>query len=147
MRSHHDVERGTHLKKPTLLLLMAALFLFLVEMTATVRAQGNHEYTSPEFSQPQQKWPIHELARRHGISDALEFSFQLQRAEEAHRAMEKIKRAQQRDQELREKITELARTSIKLYQRFDNPSEVHADSPQLAKKCEELARDIKKLLR
>ncbi|MCZ6876504.1 MAG: hypothetical protein O7G29_00010 [Acidobacteria bacterium] len=41
----------------------------------------------------------------------------------------------------------MARTSIKLYQRFDNPSELHADSPQLAKKCEELARAIKKLLR
>ena len=42
---------------------------------------------------------------------------------------------------------ELAKTSLELYQRFDDPSKIHADTPQLAKKCEELAKAIKKLLR
>ncbi len=149
MRSHHDVERAIQRKKPTLLLLMAALFLFFffVEMTVTVRAQQSPEYTSSEFAHPQQEWSIHEMARRYSITDAVELSFRLQQAEDARREMEKLKKAQQRDRELREKVTELARTSIKLYQRFDNPSETHADTPQLAKKCEELAKAIKKLLR
>ncbi|MCZ6768490.1 MAG: hypothetical protein O7D93_04505, partial [Acidobacteria bacterium] len=80
-------------------------------------------------------------------TDAIKLSRQLAEEEDARRERERMRRAQRRDRELREKITELARTSIKLYQRFDNPSEIHADSPQLAKKCEELARDIKKLLR
>jgi hypothetical protein len=90
---------------------------------------------------------IHELAQRYGIADAIEISRQLEEERDARRERERIRIAQQRDRELREKIAELARTSIKLYQRFGNPSEIHADSPQLAKKCEELARDIKKLLR
>ena len=147
MRSHHDVEGAIQRKKPTLPLLMAALFLIFVEITVTVQAQEGHEYTSPEFARPQQGWSIHELARRYGITEAVGLYFQRQQAEEAHREMEKLRRAQQRDRELREKVTELARTSIKLYQRFDNPSEIHADTPQLAKKCEELAKAIKKLLR
>ncbi len=147
MRSHNDVEGAIHRKMTKTPLLMAGLFLFLVEMTVTVRAQERPEYTSPEFSQPQQEWSIHDLAQRYGVTEAIEFSLQLQEQEDARREMEKIKRAQQRDRELREKIAELARTSIKLYQRFDNPSEIHADTPQLAKKCEELAKAIKKLLR
>ena len=122
MRSHNDVGREIQRKKSKLLLLMAGLFLVFVETTVTVRAQERHEYSS-EFARPQQGWSIHELARRYGVTEAVEFSFQIQEAEEAHREMERIKRAQRRDRELRKKITELARTSIKLYQRFDNPSE------------------------
>ena len=147
MRSHHDVERAIQRKKPTLLLLMAALFFFLVGMTVTVRAQERRHFTAAEFSHPARGLSIHEIAQRYGITDAIEFSRQLQEEEDARQEMERIRRVQQRDRELREKITELARTSIKLYQRFDNPSEIHADTPQLAKKCEELAKAIKKLLR
>ncbi len=147
MRSHHDVERAIQRKKPTLPLLMAALFLFFVEMTVTVRAQESHHFTSPEFQHPVRGFLLHEIAQRYGIFEALKFSRQLEEEEDARRETERIRRAQQRDRELREKITELARTSIKLYQRFDNPSEIHADTTQLAKKCEELAKAIKKLLR
>ncbi len=147
MRSHHEVERAIQRKKPKLFLLMVALFLFLVGMTVTVRAQEMRHFTSPEFSRPARGLSIREIAQRYGVTDAIEFYRQLQEEEDARREMEKIKRAQQRDRELREKITELARTSIKLYQRFDNPSEIHADTPQLAKRCEELAKAIKKLLR
>ena len=147
MRSHNDVGRGIHRKRSKMPLLMAGLFLFLMEMTVTVRAQEGSHFTSSEFSRPVRRLSIHEMARHYGISEAVEFSFQLEQAEETRREIEKIKRAQQRDRELREKITELARTSIKLYQRLDNPSEIHADTPQLAKKCEELAKAIKKLLR
>ncbi len=147
MRSHHGVERAIQRKKSKLPLLMAGLFLFFVEMTVTVRAQEMRHFTSPEFSRPERGLSIHELAQRYGIIGAIEFSLQLEEQEDARREMERIRRAQQRDRELREKIAELARTSIKLYQRFDNPSEIHADTPQLAQKCEELAKAIKKLLR
>ena len=147
MRSHTELESVSHQKKSKLLLLMVGLFLVFLEMTVTARAQETHHFTSSELARPVQDLSIHELAQRYGIVDAIEFSRQMEAEKDAHRERERIRIAQQRDRELREKITELARTSIKLYQRFDNPSEVHADSPQLAKKCEELARDIKKLLR
>ena len=147
MRSHTELERVSHQKKSKLMLLMVGLFLVFVEMTVTARAQEMHYFTSSELGRPVRDLSIHELAQRYGIVDAIEFSRQMEAEKDAHRERERIRIAQQRDRELREKITELARTSIKLYQRFDNPSEVHADSPQLAKKCEELARDIKKLLR
>ncbi len=147
MRSHFDFKSASHRKKSKLPLLMVGLFLVSVEMTVTARAQESHHFTSSELSRPVRDLSIHELAQRYGIVGAIEFSRQLEAEKDARREREKIRIAQQRDRELREKITELARTSIKLYQRFDNPSEVHADSPQLAKKCEELARDIKKLLR
>ena len=126
---------------------MATLPLLLVEMTVAGRAQGRRRFTSSEFSRPAPGLSIHEMAQRYGIADAVELSRQLEEQEDTRREMERIMRAQRRDRELREKVTELARTSIKLYQRFDNPTETHADTPQLAKKCEELAKAIKKLLR
>ncbi len=147
MRPHTDFESAIHRRKSKLPLLMVGLFLVFLEMTVTARAQGDHHFTSSELSRPLPDLSIHELAQRYGITDAIEFSRQLAEEEDARRERERMRRAQQRDRELREKITELARTSIKLYQRFDNPSEIHADSPQLAKKCEELAKAIKKLLR
>ena len=147
MRSHSDFKSAIYRAKSKLPLLMVGLFLVFVEMTVTARAQKTHHFTSSEHSRPVRDLSIHELAQRYGIADAIEISRQLEEERDARRERERIRIAQQRDRELREKITELARTSIKLYQRFDNPSEVHADSPQLAKKCEELARAIKKLLR
>jgi hypothetical protein len=148
MRSHHDIEGPIHRNRFKPPLLIAGLFLFLVGTTVTVRAQERrHHFTSSEFARPAPELSIHEMAQRYGVSDAIEFSNQLQEREDARREMERIMRAQRRDRELREKITELARTSIKLYQRFDNPAETHADTPLLAKKCEELAKAIKKLLR
>ena len=147
MRYHNDLDSAIHRKKSKLPLLMAGLFLFLVEMTVTVRAQEMHEYTSSEFARPVRYLAIHKIAQRYGIAEAIEFSFRLQEEEEARREKERIKEAQRRDRELREKVAELAKTSLQLYQRFDGPSEIHADTPQLAKKCEELAKAIKKLLR
>ena len=147
MRSHTELESASHRKKSRLPLLMVGLFLVNVEMTVTARAQETHHFTSAELARPVRDLSIHELAQRYGIADAIEFSRRLEEERDARRERERIRIAQQRDRELREKITELARTSIKLYQRFDNPSELNADSPQLAKKCEELARAIKKLLR
>ncbi len=147
MRSHTDFGSAIHRSKSKLPLLMVGLFLVFVEMTVSARAQETHHFTSSELSRPVQDLSIHELAQRYGIVDAIEFSRQLEAEKDAHRERERIRIAQQRDRELREKITELARTSIKLYQRFDNPSEIHADTPQLAQKCEELAKAIKKLLR
>ena len=135
------------MKKSKLPLLMTGLFLVLMGMTVTAGAQERRNFTSSEFSQPAPEWSIHDLAQRYGVNEAIEFSLRLQEQEDARRETERMRRAQQRDRELREKIAELARTSIKLYQRFDNPSEIHADTPQLAKKCEELAKAIKKLLR
>ncbi len=129
------------------MLVTAILLLLLVGMTVSVVAQERRYFTPAEYSYPSEEMSLNELVRRYGITEAVKISFQLQQQEDDRREMEKIKKAQQRDQELREKVAELAKTSIQLYQRFDNPSETHADTPQLAKKCEELAKAIKKLLR
>ena len=129
------------------LLVTASLLLLLMGMTVTVRAQERRYFTPAEYSHPTGVLSLNLLAQRYGVTAAVEMAFQFQQEEEARREMERIKEAQRRDRELREKVTELAQTSLELYQRFENPSEIHADTPQLSKKCEELAQDIKKLLR
>ncbi len=57
--------------------------------------------------------------------------------------VEKITETQERDRELREKVAELAKTSFDLYQKLGSRSGVNADTPLLAKKCEELAKAIR----
>jgi predicted RNase H-like nuclease (RuvC/YqgF family) len=59
---------------------------------------------------------------------------------------DKIKQ-EQRDRELRKKIEELAKTSLELYQRFDNLSQDQTDTPQLSRKWHELAHAIRRLSR
>ena len=54
-------------------------------------------------------------------------------------------RKEQRDRELREKVEELAKTSLELYQQFDNPSQDQTDTPQLTRKWHELAHAIRRL--
>ena len=139
--------KATNRTKSKSVLVTAFLLSLLMGMTVTIRAQERRYFTPAEYSQPARGLSIHEIAQRYGIVEAIEFFFQLQEEEEARREMEKIKKAQQRDRELRGKVAELAKTSLELYQRFDDPSKIHADTPQLAKKCEELAKAIKKLLR
>ncbi len=58
--------------------------------------------------------------------------------------MDKI-RKEQRDRKLREKVEELAKTSLELYQRFDDPSQDQTDTPQLTRRWHELAHSIRKL--
>ena len=58
--------------------------------------------------------------------------------------MDKIKK-EQRDRELREKVEELSKTSLELYQRFDNPYQDQTDTPQLTRKWYELAHAIRRL--
>jgi len=113
----------------------------------SVVAQERRYFTPAEYSQPIGAFPLHLLAQRYGVTTAVEMAFQFQQEEEARQEMERIKEAQRRDRELREKVAQLAQTSLELYQRFDNPSEIHADTPQLAKKCEELSKAVRKLLR
>ncbi len=129
------------------LLVTASLLLLLMGMTVTVRAQERRYFTPAEYDHLTGALPLHLLAQRYGVTEAIKISFQLQQQEDDRREMERIKKAQQRDQELREKVTKLANTSLELYQRFNNPSETHADTPRLAKKCEELAKAVRKLLR
>jgi len=143
----HDSDRKTTRTKSKSLLVTAILPLLLVGMTVSVVAQERRYFTPAEYSHPSEGLPLNELVRRYGVIEALEISFQLQQQEADRREMEKIKKAQQRDQELREKVAELVKTSLQLYQRFDGPSEIHADTPQLAKKCEELSKAVRKLLR
>ena len=57
--------------------------------------------------------------------------------------VEKITETQERDRDLREKVAELAKASFNLYQKLGSNSDVNADTPQLAKKCEELAKAIR----
>jgi len=140
-------DRKTARTKSGSLLVTAILLSLLVGLTVTIRAQERRYFTPAEYSHPARGLSIHEIAQRYGVAEAIEFSFQLQQQEDDRREMERIKEAQRRDRELREKVAELAKTSLQLYQRFDGPSKIHADTPQLAKKCEELAKAIKKLLR
>ncbi len=58
----------------------------------------------------------------------------------------KIKK-EQRDRKLREKLEELAKTSLVLYQRFDNPSQDQTDTPRLTKKWHQLAQAVRRLSR
>ena len=131
-------------------LLVASLFLLFVGMGVAVLGQDTSQFRifSDEILIPMSgELPLHEIAKRYGVKEAVELGMNLARAEEARREMAKIKAAQWRDRELRKKVTELANASLKLYQRFSNPTVVHTDTPELAKKCEKLAKDIKKLLR
>ncbi len=52
---------------------------------------------------------------------------------------------EQRDRILREKVEQLARTSLELYQRFEHPSRDQTDTPQLTKKWHELAQAVQRL--
>ncbi len=58
--------------------------------------------------------------------------------------MDKI-RKEQRDRKLREKVEELAKTLLELYQRFDNPTQDQTDTPQLSRRWHELAHSIRRL--
>ena len=129
------------------MLLMASLFPILVGMTVAAFGEGTGDWNSAEYSRPPAALSLREYAHRYGIVEALELSWQLEREEEARRERERIRRAQLRDRELRKKVAELANTSYKLYQRLNNPSELHADTPELAKQCEKLSQAIRKLLR
>jgi len=125
------------------MLLMATLWL---GMAVAVLGQDADDRIPPGLSHTQNiDW--HEVAQRYGIAEAVHISFQLQEEEVARREMEQVKEAQRRDRELHKKVAELAGTSLKLYQRFSNPTVIHADTPELAKRCEQLAKDIKRLLR
>ena len=138
-----DVNRG----KPRSILWVLSLVPLLVGMTAANFGQDTSYWTPPEYHHPADRMSLHELAQRYGITETVQMYFKLQREEEALRDAEKVQEALRRDQELREKVVQLATTSLRLYQRFNNPSVIHADTPELARRCEKLAKDIKKLLR
>ncbi len=145
--SHLGDRKRTKRTKARWLLLTSSLLLLLMGMPVTVVAREKPFFAPAEFSHPTEELPLLLLARRYGVTEAVNLSFQAQAQEQARREMARLKEAQRRDEELRKKVTELAQTSLQLYQRFSDPSKVYADTPQLAKRCEELAQDIKKLLR
>jgi len=102
-------DRKTTRTKPKSALVTAILLLLLVGMTVTVVAQERRYFTPAKYSQPIGALPLHLLAQRYGVTEAVEISFQLQREEEARRELERIKEAQRRDRELQEKVAELAK--------------------------------------
>ena len=144
--SHNGNRKRSNRTKARWLLLTSSLLLLLMGMPVTVVARDRLLHVPPQFSQPTGELPIYLLARRYGVAEAVEISNQLEQQKEARLEMERLKEAQRRDEELRKKVTELAQTSLQLYQRFEDPSKIYADTPQLAKRCEELAQAIKKLL-
>ena len=73
--------------------------------------------------------------------------FQMQQEEEGLREEEKMEESQCADPELRRKVGELLRTSFELYQRVADFTELDVQTPGLAQKCEDLAGDIRKLVR
>ncbi len=135
--------KETHRKKRKSMLFMATLWL---GMAVAVLGQDTEDLIRPGLSHTQNiDW--HKFAQRYGIQAAVDLSIQLELEEQARREMAKIKAAQRRDRELQQKVVELANTSYKLYERLSDPSVIHADTPELAKRCEKLAKAIKKLLR
>ncbi len=143
-------EEEAHRKMEKKVLLVASLFLLFVGMSVAVSGQDTSQLRNFSDGTPiliSGELPLREIAKRYGIFEAVEMAQELDRAEEAHREMAKIKAAQRRDRKLRKKVAELAHASLKLHQRFSNPTVVHTDTPELAKKCEKLAKDINKLLR
>ncbi len=143
-------EEEAHRKMEMKVLSVACLFLLFVGMSVAVLGQNTSEIRSfrEEIPIPMSGYlPLHHIAKRYGINEAVEMAQELDRTEEARREIAKIKAAQWRDRERRKKVAELANASLELYQRFSNPTVVHTDTPELAKKCEKLAKDIKRFLR
>ncbi len=143
-------EEEAHRKMEKKVLLVASLLLLFVGMSVAVLGQNTSQVRSFREGIPipiHGQLPLGEMARHYGITEAVEVALELERAEEVRRDLAKIKAMQRRDQELRKKVTELAHASSKLYQRFSNPTVVHTDTPELARQCEQLAKDIKRLLR
>ena len=106
--------------KPTSMLLIASLFAILVGMTVAAFGEGMPDWNSAEYSHPPDTLSLHEYARRHGIVEAVELFWKLEREEEARRERERIRQAQRRDRELRKKVAELAITSNKLYHHHES---------------------------
>ncbi len=143
-------EEEAHRKMESKVLLVVSLILLFVGLSGAVLGQNTSEFRSSREEIPipiDGQLPLREIAKQYGIAKASRLALELDRAEEVRREMAKIKAAQRRDQKLRKKVAELASASLELYQRFSNPTVVHADTPELAKRCEQLARDIKGLLR
>jgi len=143
-------EEEAHRKMESKVLLVVSLILLFVGLSGAVLGQNTSEFRTFSNGIPipiRGELPLREIAKRYGINEAIELALELDRAEEVRHEMAKIKAAQRRDQKLRKKVVELANTSFKLYETLSNPSVIHADTPELAKRCEKLAKDIKKLLR
>ncbi len=139
--------KRTNRSKARWLLLTSSLLLLLMGMPVTVVAEERPFFAAQHYFEPTGELPIYLLAQRYGVTEAVEISMRVEQQEQARLEMARLKEAQRRDEELRKKVTELAKTSLQLYQRFQDPSKFYADTPQLAKRCEELALAIKKLLR
>jgi len=147
MYYQYQREERSHREREKKVLLVGSLVVLWVAMTVAAFGQDRRNWSLLNNSYPIDPFSLHELAQRYGIMEAVHMSFQLQEEEVARREMERLKEAQRRDRELHKKVAELATTSLKLYQRFSNPTVIHADTPDLAKRCEQLAQDIKRLLR
>ncbi len=139
--------KRTNRSKARWLLLTSSLLLLLMGMPVTVVARERSFFAPHHYSQLTGELPINLLAQRYGVTEAVQISIRVEQQKQARLEMARLKEAQRRDEELRKKVTELANTSLQLYQRFQDPSKIYADTPQLAKRCEELAQAIKKLLR
>ena len=139
--------KRTNRSKARWLLLTPSLLLLLMGMPVTVVARERSFFADQHYFEPTGELPLYLLARRYDVTEAVEISIQLEQQEQDRLEMARLKEAQRRDEELRKKVTELANTSLQLYQRFQDPPKIYADTPQLAKRCEELAQAIKKLLR
>ena len=146
MYYQYQQEEKSHREREKKVLLVGSLVVW-VAMTVAAFGQDRGNWTLLKDSYPVDPFSLHEVAQRYGIQEAVDLSFQLQREEQARREMARIKAAQRRHRELQQKVVELANSSYKLYERLSNPSVIHADTPELAKRCEKLAKAIKKLLR
>jgi len=146
MYYQYQQEEKSHREREKKVLLVGSLVVW-VAMTVAAFGQDRGNWTLLNNSYPEDFISLHELAQRYGIEEVVHMSLQIQEEEVARREMEQVKEAQRRDRELQQKVVELANTSYKLYERLSNPSVIHADTPELAKRCEQLAKAIKKLLR
>ncbi|MBI4444719.1 MAG: hypothetical protein HY645_02320 [Acidobacteria bacterium] len=66
--------------------------------------------------------------------------------EQARLELQRKVQEEEKNHQLRDKVELLIQTSSKLHQRLNNPFILEADTPKLARECERLIEDIKKLM-
>lgn len=119
------------MKTQNLLLLLAVLMMLLVGMVANTFGQDR----PVPVLDPSEKFKATDIPGPAVLAQERQARLELQKKLDEEK----------RSHELRGKVEKLLQTSYKLKQRLNNPFVLHADSAKLARECEELVTEIKKL--
>ncbi len=117
-------------KRPRSVVSVVLLVLILCAMSVAVSGRQRPHWIR-SYAGPLGPYHLHELAQRYGIKGALDMLYEFQDQEKARQEMERFEKALRRKRELRKKVVELVNASNELYERLNNPSEIHVDTPKL----------------